>query len=352
MRLLYIEMLDEHWCDQMAECVKDKPLAATPEDSIRKLQELHQQFRNHLAALSEPELASALGRAQAHEDRSRPFNAFGSEADFEHFGKASYLTTDEAAALSFGKDPRIVTTPSVLAFFGRSVFAFRYAARLDLIDRAVAFGRLGAKFTPLDFLTWAHEVKIEVPEGFIRHTFVRGEPIYYWHDQCHDLTSRLAGVKAQLTAALARVTKLEAEVAAQVQISFDQWVEKEARLAALKSEAANRDKSMKVELRKSKDEIAALRTQVDELKAASSAADAQASTPKSQELGGIRRKYNMVAKLLYGLCNRHYGIIFAGPNAPNIEKVRTDLATVGIPVDDKTLRDHLRAGSEQASNQN
>lgn len=61
------------------------------------------------------------------------------------------------------------------------------------------------------------------------------------------------------------------------------------------------------------------------------------------------RKYNKAVTLLFGLAKHHYGISFSGGKVLNVQKVITDLLTAGVTVDDETLRDHLRAGSEAAA---
>ena len=64
---------------------------------------------------------------------------------------------------------------------------------------------------------------------------------------------------------------------------------------------------------------------------------------------GDTRKYNIVAKLLFGLAKLHYQISFESAAKPRIPKLITDLETIGIRVDDETLRKHLLAGSELTS---
>ena len=85
-------------------------------------------------------------------------------------------------------------------FLGKSLFAFEFAKRLDLIERAVIWHELPEHFTPLEFLTWAHRYKLKVPDAFIECTFDRGEPIRYWHDLCAIYAGELKASQSELQA--------------------------------------------------------------------------------------------------------------------------------------------------------
>lgn len=174
--------------------------------------------------MSVEELLATAADVMNEQDQARPFNRLGTDADYEHFGRCAFLTVAEAVALSLGKDPRFVDWHMIRPYLGSSIFAFEYAKRLDLIERAVIWEELPERFTPLEFLTWAHRYKLRVPEAFIRCTFDRGEPIQYWHDLCAAFADELTAMQTEL-----RVTReeLEEQLALSeedAQRTFDEWL--------------------------------------------------------------------------------------------------------------------------------
>lgn len=85
------------------------------------------------------------------------------QADFEYWSKAEYWTPDEAVAISFGKNPKVVTGEALKNYLGKAQFADNYFSRCDLLDRAILSGRLPREIPPADFLAWAHERSILIP---------------------------------------------------------------------------------------------------------------------------------------------------------------------------------------------
>ena len=130
----FIDFLDAHWCETVTAEVGQAPTFET----IAKLQELRLDYLRQLYTMTPEELHAATIDVLLEQDRSRPFSQFGTEADFEHFGRCAFLSPHEAVALSFGKDPRVVTWEMVSPYLGASAFAYQFASRLDLVDRAIA----------------------------------------------------------------------------------------------------------------------------------------------------------------------------------------------------------------------
>lgn len=87
------------------------------------------------------------------------------QADFEHWGRAEYWTSDEAVAISFGKNPKVVNGETLKNHLGKAQFADDYYLRRDLVDRAIQSGRLPREMPPSDFVTWLQERSIPVPRG-------------------------------------------------------------------------------------------------------------------------------------------------------------------------------------------
>ncbi|MEQ1718060.1 MAG: hypothetical protein ABL907_19135 [Hyphomicrobium sp.] len=326
----YLKIVDEHWHTKTIEL---GPQGATFEESVQKLEEQHARFRAQLDALSQRELAIEVAQVFAEQDQHRPFNDLGSEADFEHFGKCSILSADEGAALLMGKDPRFVTTKAVLSFLGNSIFAHEYASRLDLIERAIAFGRLRATFTPLDLITWANEVKINVPADFIHHTFVRGEPIRYWHDYCLDLLSQTELLQAELEASRSQVDRLRKEIEARDQPSLGQWADEQDRASALNSDAEARNAALQAELQAVREVNASQQAMLQELQ--SKQRDAPKINPKAY--------YSAVVLATTGAI-KGYGFDPSRERNKGAVEIADDARLLGFKMTDETALRVIREG--------
>lgn len=217
-----IEFLSEHW-ERLREGVASRAASQQLDDLefLNRLVQIRDVCVTELEALTNDQLLSALGLTLAELEKARPFHQAGTEADFEHFGRCAYLTVAEAVALSLGKDPRVVNWEMVQPYLGTSPFAQDFADRLDLVGRAVKWGELSQAFPPLTFLTWAHRFKIEVPEEFVRCTFVRGEPIRYWHDLCIEENTTITGLREEITCLQQTASR---DIAAAEQKNIDDWL--------------------------------------------------------------------------------------------------------------------------------
>ena len=91
------------------------------------------------------------------------FDQPDAQADFEYWSKAEYWTSDEAVAISFGKNPKVVTGEALKNYLGKAQFADNYFLRCDLLDRAIQSDRLPREIPPADFLEWAHQRSIPIP---------------------------------------------------------------------------------------------------------------------------------------------------------------------------------------------
>ena len=93
------------------------------------------------------------------------FDQPDAQADFEYWSKAEYWTPDEAVAISFGKNPKVVTREALKNYLGKAQFADNYFLRCDLLDRAIQSDRLPREIPPADFLAWTHQRSIPIPSA-------------------------------------------------------------------------------------------------------------------------------------------------------------------------------------------
>lgn len=255
-----IDFLDQHWWSKIP-----RP-SDTHEQAIQTLSNLRRAYLDGLREMPPDELAREVLQALTEQDLDRPFNKFGTEADYSHYGRCAFLTVDEAVALSLGKDPRHVKWSMVQPSLGQSLFAQHYANRLDLLDRAITWGELPKHFTPLQFLTWAHQYKVDVPEGLVSCTFDRGEPIKYWHDLCAEIEAELETTRKLLESQGEPLASAEIERELSEQRSFDEWLAAQVDIERLKTEHERQTVSLKKQLIEGQTRIAELEQQIENLR--------------------------------------------------------------------------------------
>lgn len=172
----------------MASLDKDKNSAAH-----RKLTEL-ENFRDELRSMPIKELeqryiemtkqdATQAKLSEEQAENQRFYNLQTSNADFGHWSKAAHWTLDEAIALSFGKEPEIVTWQSIEQYKQKSAFVKAYAKRRDLALRATRWKKFGDTIPPIIFISWAKEVHIDLPNVLVDEVTKIGGIAINWHDQ-------------------------------------------------------------------------------------------------------------------------------------------------------------------------
>jgi len=133
---------------------------------IAKMQSEEERKQN------EESVVNKLKRLEASKeaDIERFFNWPSQQADFPFWAKADYWTADEAVALSFGRNPKVVNWKVVYEYRLISPFAQEYKKRLILIRRAIKIEALINPIVPTQFLRWAAIKELGCPEDLI--TFV------------------------------------------------------------------------------------------------------------------------------------------------------------------------------------
>ncbi len=156
--------------------------------------------------VDEDGLHSQIGarqREQAEQqEHERSYNHPSAKADWSHWAKAEFWTTDEAVALSFDKDPRFVDWAGLRDMQNTWDFAADYGDRLELLERAVAARALNQRSKPELVLAWMRKKGIEMPAGSLS-AFGRldAEPeLSYEQLQAtiSDLEARLATAQRQI----------------------------------------------------------------------------------------------------------------------------------------------------------
>jgi hypothetical protein len=144
------------------------------------------EFEAHLKALSPPDLQQLYRDVESTTisegvetkrttEATYFFHDAAADARFEFWKKMSLWEVDEAAALSLGKDPSVVSQATLRKRLNRShhrsVFVDEYNQRLQTIRRAVDAKTLETPINAARFTKWATEMDLEIPEE------LRSEPL-------------------------------------------------------------------------------------------------------------------------------------------------------------------------------
>ena len=109
-----------------------------------------------------------LEETNQEREQSYFFNQPDAQADVDYWARLSSWKAEEAVALSFGKNPKVVTLKNIVQNGVKdSNFGNEFLGVLEIVTRAVEDGVLDKKLKPSVFLAWAKDLKISVPDGLI-----------------------------------------------------------------------------------------------------------------------------------------------------------------------------------------
>lgn len=186
-----------------------------------------EELNNLYAEQKSAEEAEAKATSEA-EEAARMFNRPQAMADLDHWSKAAQWSLDEAVALSFGKQPGVVSWITLEPDLFKSAFASLYWRRRDLTLRAKAQGYLTDPVKPGRFLGWAKQYDISYPDELEKLVKARGNDIENWQETIDQLQaahkdhlsalerniesqqSQLAKLTTERDALLAKIEELEA----------------------------------------------------------------------------------------------------------------------------------------------
>lgn len=294
------------------------------EERQRRLKAI-EQYESELCSLSPEKVAELYAREKANEaaelraklekeEQGRFFNQAFANADFDHWSKTAYWSLDEAVALSFGKNPGVVNWEKVKTYLQISPFAARYAQIRDLALRAKGAQQLSDPVTPGTFLAWAKRFDIAYPPELEAAVVARGNQIADWktlYEQAVGLYEQWKKKCEGFEAAHARdVSKFNAQL--------------EEAVAAVNEVAAERDQAER--------QLAELRS--------------QAQPPNVAERPLVTRERETVLKLIIGMAVAGYRYDPSARRSAVSAEIASDLAKLGIPLNDDTVRKWLQEGAE------
>jgi len=129
-------------------------------------------YEKEILSLNRPSFEKLYSQILEEKNQEREesyfFNQPDAQADFDYWARLSSWKVEEAVALSFGKNPKVVTFKKITQDdVKHSSLSHEYVCIHDIIIRAVDDGVLNKKLKPSVFLAWAKGLKILVPDGLI-----------------------------------------------------------------------------------------------------------------------------------------------------------------------------------------
>jgi hypothetical protein len=242
-------------------------------------------------------------------DDGRFFSEPFSVADIEYWSQISYWTIDEAVALSFGKDPRVVNWARLQPIGEWSAFVSTYRARLELAGRAAEAGQIAAKTTPAYFLAWAGRTRFPMPAEIVAAVSALGNQIADWkteHDKLVDFINALDRESKQ----------------AQEKLLLD-------RSEALQALDNLRDAYLEL---------------LDDYTSLKAASTSEAVTVVTNADLSTRERDTLL-KMVIGLAIGGYRYDPKLARSPVIPEIANDLDKAGVRVSDDTVRKYLREGA-------
>ena len=167
-------------------------------ENSKKVAEI-EEYKSTLRNIQSNDLLVLYNEVLAKQEKERFYNQLYANADFVHWAKAAHWTLDEAIALSFGKEPAIVTWKEIEKLKGQTAFAASFAKRRDLALRATRWKKFGDTIPPVIFISWAKEINIELPNALIEEVKKIGGSATNWHEQYLKLKADYDVLAAQPT---------------------------------------------------------------------------------------------------------------------------------------------------------
>ena len=243
------------------------------------------------------------------EEASRFFNRPEVKADFAHWSKAAYWTLEEAIALSFGKDPRLVNWKTIEAHANVSPFVAEYRNLRDLASRAKHMGQLYDPVVPGIYLAWVSRIGTKIDPRLVDSVVTNGGIVADWKTMFDAEKDAHQATKALLS---------------QQREELLSWAKDEhaKALEIGKSAVAERD----TRIRELEEEIARL------------------TRPPEQKLPA--RERSSLLTLVIGMAVQGYSYDPAALKNSAVPEIASDLSRLGLNLSEDTIRKYLNESKE------
>jgi polyhydroxyalkanoate synthesis regulator phasin len=253
------------------------------------------------------------------EEQARSFNQpHAALRDFDYWASISFWTTDEAVALSLGREPRQVSWKHIQSLITASAFAVQYSSRRELATRATAMGQLWETTVPSVFLAWAQRTNFSFPDELVAAVTGLGIQIADWK-KLYEQANEMA--QASLASAADK---------------HNQW------MAAMADH--QRDISRLAdgynEILAKRDELIRLKdSRIEDLSQRVAALENASSSVQPKPLG-VRERDSLL-KLVIGMAIKGYSFNPASGRSPIAKEISGDLALIGLAMDEDTVRKYM-----------
>lgn len=231
-----------------------------------------------------------------------------STARVEFWRAAAYWSDSEAVALSFGRDPTMMTETSVSQLWVSPVLKRAYVERSELVARAVESGKLAKKAEPPVFVAWFRAVGIPFSEEVANAIEDRGAKAPDWKAMYETAAARAAATEVDLAQALEKIGVIQQEL--------------------------DRATTELVDLRSA---------------TAADTASGQSDESTSANQSSLTRQRNTALKIVIGIAVAKYGHQPRAMRWKTSGAIRSDLEKIGISVSDDSIRRILAEAYEQVS---
>ncbi|HEU5048400.1 MAG TPA: hypothetical protein VFT64_11235 [Rickettsiales bacterium] len=276
-----------------------KELALKPLEEVAKLykEEKEREHQEHLDQY-------------IAEEKQRFFNRPDAQTDYNHWSKTPYWKLEEAVALSFDRDPHIVSWDKLCAaeYDPPPPFIERYRKVRDLTFRAYDSGHLSNPTAPRFYIAWAKRHDIPFPEALEAQVILYAGNIGDWktaHDNIQQLQTKTQQEYEEYIAETQRIIN-----------------EKDALLIAANN---MRDAALKIS---------------EELQLKFEEQALQNEKPLKT------RERDTLLKLIIGMAVKGYRYNPGASRNSAIAEIEDDLMILGIPVTDDTIRTWLGKAGE------
>lgn len=266
--------------------------------------ELALKTENELKKLFEEECkkdSAEKARKVEIEESKRIFNTPEAIADFDYWAKMPGWSLEEAIALSFGKNPRVVNWDSIKRYTD-SAFAKEYYNRRDIAIRAKNWKDLYDPIMPCLFLTWLKTKRMDFPAELEAQVIANGGHVVNWKTAYENLKK-----------------------------TYDDLVSTQNEIIELKDSTIIKLGENFTRLEK---QYEAIKQQLLE-------------TEKKQTEKPLKtRERETALKLIIGIAVDSYGYDPKAIRSPTAKEISGDLAKHGISIDEDTVRKWLKEAAE------
>jgi hypothetical protein len=304
---------------------------SAPESNKVALQEM-EDFRKSLEETPRDKLAFLIVEARQREEERKKlyhekieaaafFNQPSSKADFDRWSRISYWTLEEGVALSFGKNPSIVSTEKLKTHRAISPFITNYATKLEEVRRAKVMGQLWESTIPFVFAKWAKRVGFEMPQELTTQVFALGVQILDWKEAFEKEVVEKAKLEKSLSDANQKIIDLMQDHGAFLEKSTEGT---KAITSGFQENIAGRDQL-----------IAQLKQEIKNL----TTSKPVAANSKKIELGARERE--SLLKLVLGIAIKGYRYDPKATRSKEVLEITNDLQILGLGLTEDTVRKYL-----------